>query len=183
LKTDCSFVALRNQYTTRTMVPFVLLTQILPVSFAVSLFVIQLHLSALGTSPSPNSPPPTKPAPRKFKPTTATFPTILLNAALLTLPSLRNRNSFVPLVLFSRLLLVLPFTGRIGLSDKQVVQSIYISGGFVVAYLAAVRKAVGWRDVLTGLGMVEGKEAVRALGWDGLFGAVVWMVLAWGGGV
>jgi hypothetical protein len=167
------------------MAPYIMLSQILPISFTVSLFIIQLHLSSLGASPNPptpgsktNKPPQPK---QGYKKTTLTLPTILLNAALLCLPPLRHHPVFIPIVLFTRLILFMPFSGRINLRDEQVVQSISISGGFVVANYAMLRKVVGWRDVLGVLG--GGGEAVKTLAWDAQVSALVYAVLGWGGGV
>lgn len=166
-----------------------MLSQILPISFTACLFIIQLHLAALGVAPDqPNSEPQPEPTknksvstPKVYKKTTLTLPTILLNAALLCLPSLRHHAIFMPLVLFTRLVLFIPFSGRISLRDEQVVQSISISGGFVVANLAILRKVIGWRDFYAVLTM--GREAPKTLAWDAQIGALVYAALAWGGGV
>jgi hypothetical protein len=167
------------------MVPYIMLSQILPISFTVSLFLIQLHLSALGMSPNPSNPESstdrTVEPKMVYKKTTLTLPTILLNAALLSLPPLRNHPVFIPMVLFTRLILFMPFSGRISLQDEQVVQSISISGGFVVANFAMLRKVVSWKDVLRALSV--GGEAVKTLAWDAQISALVYAVLGWGGGV
>ncbi|KAF2679814.1 hypothetical protein K458DRAFT_490424 [Lentithecium fluviatile CBS 122367] len=179
--------AQKHGFTMETMAPYIMLSQILPISFAAALFIIQLHLSALGASPisaeketkTDETP---QPKPKKpYKRTTLTLPTILLNAALICLPPLRNHPAFVPLVLLTRLILFMPYSDRISLRDEQVVQSISISGGFVVANFAMLRKVVGWRDVLGVLRV--GGEAVKTLVWDAQISAVVYAVLGWGGGV
>lgn len=166
-----------------------MLSQILPISFTACLFIIQLHFAALGITPD-QSKPESKTEPKKdkaasppkvYKRTTLTLPTILLNAALLCLPSLRYHAVFMPLVLFTRLILFMPFSGRISLRDEQVVQSISISGGFIVANLAILRKVIGWKDFYAVLTM--GKEAPKSLAWDAQIGALVYAALAWGGGV
>jgi len=85
------------------------------------------------------------------------------------------------MVLFTRLILFMPFTGRISLEDDKVVSSISISGGFVVANFAMLRKLVGWRDVYAVLNV--GGEAVKTLAWDVQISALVFAALGWGGGV
>lgn len=173
------------------MFPYIMLGQILPVSLTVSLFVIQLHLSSsdLQSSAAPasekqadtaNTNGPNRPK-KTYKKTSLTLPTILLNASLIALPRLRNHLVFIPLVLMTRVILLLPHSGRVSLRGADVMQSISISGGFVVANLVITRKAAGWRDVARGLW--TGGQAVKALGWDGNLGAVVYVVLGWGGGV
>lgn len=176
------------------MLPYITLGQILPISFTASLFIMQLHLSTLlleeeKSVPAPGPAPhgdtaPEKPlqAPKQtFKKSSLTIPTILLNASLLALPRLTDHLAFIPLVLFIRLLLLLPYSGRISLRDADVLQSISVSGGFVVANLAMMRKVVGWKDVLRVIKV--GREAVKTVGWDAQIGALVYAVLGWGGGV
>lgn len=105
----------------------------------------------------------------------------MLNIALIALPRLRFHPVFIPMVLFTRLILFMPFTGRISLEDDKVVSSISISGGFVVANFAMLRKLVGWRDVYAVLNV--GGEAVKTLAWDVQISALVFAALGWGGGV
>ncbi|PVI05568.1 hypothetical protein DM02DRAFT_554339 [Periconia macrospinosa] len=170
--------AQQRSYPLKTLFPYILLTQILPISLTVSLFIIQLHLTSLH---SPSSPPPQPPTTTTTKKTNPTLPTIILNASLLALAPLRNHAVFIPLVLLTRFILVTPFSGRVSLRDAQVVQSIAISGGFVFAQLFMMRKTTSMGEVVRGVW--TGREAVKALGWDAQVGAVVHLVLGWGGGV
>jgi hypothetical protein len=167
------------------MAPYVLLSQILPISFTVSLFIIQLHLANLGISPNPSPSQKTDgepPQPKKvYKKSSLTLQTIMLNIALIALPRLRFHPVFVPMILFTRLVLFMPFTGRTSLEDEKVVSSISISGGFVVANYAMLRKLVGWKDVYAVLNI--GGEAAKTLAWDVQISALVYAALGWGGGV
>lgn len=176
------------------MLPYILLGQILPVSFTVSLFLVHLHLAApeLATAPtsaekhsitvrSTNSPPEVQ-APTHRK-TSLLLPTILLNTVLLSLAPLRQHTLFIPLVLFTRLLLLLPFTGRISTREVEVDKCITVSGGFVIANLMAFWRGYGvWESVLRGGGEFGG-HAVMTFAWDIVVAGVVGRVLAWGGGV
>jgi hypothetical protein len=167
------------------MVPYVMLSQILPISFAVSLFIIQLHLANLGASPNPRVPEPKTSEPAKPKKTynksNLTLQTIMLNVTLIAMPRLRFHAVFIPMVLFTRLILAMPFTGRIDLRDEQVVPSISISGGFFMANFYMLRKVVGWRDIYAVLNV--GGEAVKTFAWDAQLSALVYAALGWGGGV
>jgi hypothetical protein len=107
-----------------------------------------------------------------IKKTSLALPTILLNAALLSLPRLTFHPVFIPLVLFTRLIILTPFSGRVSLKDEQVVSSISISGGFVVANFTMLRKLVGWRDVFAVLSV--GRQAVKTLAWDVQISALVY---------
>lgn len=109
------------------------------------------------------------------------FPTILLNATLLAQPSLRGHSGFSHLLLAERLLLLLPHTGLVKLDDADIKKSAAISGGFVVANWAILRKSVALGDVMTAL--VRRGQAVKTMGWDTVLGAILYGVLSWGGGV
>ncbi|KAF1359232.1 hypothetical protein EJ07DRAFT_166242 [Lizonia empirigonia] len=157
-------------FTARTMVPFIILGQNLPISFAVSLFIIQLHLAAPDVSN--NKEQIQKHAPPKQKPIASlVLPTPLLNAAILAQPGLRAHPGFSYLVLAERLLLVLPHTGLLKLNDADNKKSAAISGGFDVDV----------RDVLTAL-LYKG-QAVKTMGWDAVLSVVVYGVLSWGADV
>jgi hypothetical protein len=168
-----------------------MLSQILPISFIVMLFIIQLHLSApdvtagfseadpqASTDPQTN---PTAPPNAIQKRTSLTLPTIILNASLFALPPLRESAFFIPLVLLTRLMLLTPYSGRVNLRDAQVVQSIAISGGFLVAHMFMIRRVASFGEVFGGCW--TGGEAVQALGWDAQLGAILFFILGWGGGV
>jgi len=62
-----------------------------------------------------------------------------------------------------------------------MMRSLMLSGGFVVANLAMLRKGYGVGDIMGGL-WTSG-DAVRALAWDAGLGAFLSRVLWWGGGV
>ncbi|KAF2998552.1 hypothetical protein E8E13_005404 [Curvularia kusanoi] len=128
--------------------PFTLLAANLPTSFSAALFIIQLHLSSpdilsSGTPVRQQQKQQQQPAPPKPKPLTSPLlPTILLNAMLLATPTLRNHASFSYLVLAERLLLFLPHTGLLKLSKRDIESSVAVSGGFVVANWAMLRKGL-----------------------------------------
>ncbi|KAF2638725.1 hypothetical protein P280DRAFT_528966 [Massarina eburnea CBS 473.64] len=170
-------------FSTKEMLPYILLTQTLPISLTITLFIIKLHLASPDLSNNPPSPPPPSSKPLSRKPTSLTLPTILLNISLLSLPSLRNTPYFLPLVLVIRIVLLSPWSRRVSLKDDQVVQSIAISGGFVMAQVFLLRKVSpgGVGELVRGVW--NGGEAVRAMGVDALVGVAVHLVLGWGGGV
>lgn len=167
-------------FTLKTMLPFIMLGQNLPISFTAALFIVQLHLSAPDINnaekeTSSHAQPQRKPV------ASLMLPTLLLNATLLALPSLRRHPGFSYLVLFERLLLVLPHTGLLKINAADLQRSAAISGGFVVANWAMMRKSLHIYDVLTAL--VWKGQAVKTFGWDAVLSAVVYGVLSWGGGV
>ncbi|KAF2825251.1 hypothetical protein CC86DRAFT_352572 [Ophiobolus disseminans] len=165
-------------FQTPLTLPFILLSQILPISFTVCLFIIQLHLSAPDihpTPPTPNPPSPTKPI------ASLHIPNILLNAILLALPSLRHNRIFSPMVLVERFILLLPHSGLINLRKSDVSKCVYIASGFLVANGMRGRKEAGLGDV--GAALRDGGFAIKALGWDAVLGGTVYGLLSWGGGV
>lgn len=94
---------------------------------------------------------------------------------------MRGHPIFSYLILAERLLLVLPHTGLLKLSDVDIQKSAAISGGFVVANWAMMKKDVAVGDVLTAL--LSKGQAVKTMGWDAVLGVVIYGVLGWGGGV
>lgn len=62
-----------------------------------------------------------------------------------------------------------------------MVQSLAISAGFVFAQLFMMKATTSMGEVVRGCW--SGGEAVKALGWDAQLGALVHIVLNWGGGV
>ncbi|KAJ4299045.1 hypothetical protein N0V90_004289 [Kalmusia sp. IMI 367209] len=181
--------AQQHAFSPSRTVPYIMLSQILPITFTACLFIIQLHLDAIGLTPDGTSnealkvgdQPKTAQNQPLIKKSSLALPTILLNASLLALPSLKSHPVFIPLVLFTRLVLLVPHAGRIGLREKDVLQSISITGGFVVANFAMLRNVVGWRDVVKGLN--NGSPALKTLGWDAELGTFMCAILDWGGGV
>ena len=165
------------------MIPFIILGQNLPISFTAALFIIQLHLAAPDVSSNniSNSKQTQHAQPKQQPIASLMLPTIILNAILLAQPSLRGHPGFSYLLLAERLLLVLPHTGLLKLSNADVQRSAAISGGFVVANWAMLRKDVSVGGVLNAL--VWKGQAVKTMGWDAVLGAVVWGILSWGGGV
>lgn len=136
------------------------------------------------TSPSPPTTSSTQPPQNPKALTSLTLPTILLNGSLLSLPSLRNHRAFIPLVLFTRLILLVPHSKRINTRSAEMSRSLILSAGFIVANLAVLKKGYGVTDIVEGFGGGEfGGHAVRALARDAGFGALVSRVLWWGGGV
>lgn len=164
---------------TKTVLPFIVLGQNLPISLTAALFIIHLHLHAPDLA---SAEPPSLPArPQRRKPASLTLPTLLLNAICLALPRLKTHHSFTALLLASRALLALPHTGLVNVEKREVQRSIAISGGFVVANLAVLRRSVSVGSVLGAL--VGRGGAVKAMGWDAVVGTVVYGALSWGGGV
>jgi hypothetical protein len=171
-------------FTLKTMIPFIILGQNLPISFTAALFIVQLHLSApdISSNAASSKNEDTQHAQPKQKPVASLMlPTLLLNATLLAQPSLRGHPGFSYLLLFERLLLVLPHTGLLKINAADMQRSAAISGGFVVANWAMMRKSLHIRDVFTAL--VWKGQAVKTMGWDAVLSAVVYGVLSWGGGV
>jgi hypothetical protein len=175
--------ARRRNFDTRTMHMYILLSQILPISFTATLFIIHLHLTSPDLQPPPdpaNSS--AKPANSKRKPIASLqIPNLLINAALLAQPALRNHPVFSSLLFFERAMLLLPHSGVVQLRDSEVVKCITVSGGFVVANAAMMRQGLEVGSVLGALR--DGGFAVKALGWDAVLGVLVFVVLGWGGGV
>lgn len=161
---------------TSMMRTYILLGQILPISLTASLFIIQLHLRA------PEFKHGNAPAAARRKPVASLqIPNILLNIALLALPALRADATFSPLVLFERVVLLLPHSGLLSLRESEIAKCITVSGGFLVANVVRLSKELSIASVL--LTLRVGGYAVKALSWDALLGAVVYLVLGWGGGV
>ncbi|KAF9697785.1 hypothetical protein EKO04_004475 [Ascochyta lentis] len=168
-------------FTAKTMVPFVILGQNLPISFTAALFIIQLHLAAPDVAGNNKRRTQTHVQSKQKPVASLMLPTILLNATLLAQPSLREHPGFSYFLLGERLLLLLPHTGLLRLSDADIKKSVAISGGFVVANWAMLRKDTAVRDVLTAL--VYKGQAVKTMGWDVVLCTVVYGALSWGGGV
>ncbi|KAK3214932.1 hypothetical protein GRF29_19g1719127 [Pseudopithomyces chartarum] len=125
----------QHALSTRTMIPFIALSQILPITFTACLFTIQLHLSALGVSNSSPTPPPkpkTQPTVTPSKPSSngipLLLPTLALNALLISIPTLSS-TLFIPALLLTRVILLLPHTGRLRARDQDVLQSVAVSLG------------------------------------------------------
>lgn len=163
---------------------YILLSQILPMSFTVFLFLIQLHLSSPDILPKPTVQDLKKVnfVPKRRDPIASLqIPNILLNASLLALPALRANSIFIILLLMTRAVLLLPHFSFISLRDADVVKCITVAGGFFVANFVMMKKDLSFGKVFGSLG--SGGYAVKALGWDALFGLVAYAVLEWGGGV
>ncbi|KAH6629171.1 hypothetical protein C7974DRAFT_412990 [Boeremia exigua] len=169
--------ARQYNFTPTQILPFIVLGQTLPISFTAALFIIHLHLSAPDLVGQKQQHPeqPNRPIASPL------IPSILLNALLLAQPPLRSHPNFSFLVLAERVLLTLPHTGLLRLGGAEAKKSAAVSGGFVVAHWAGLRKGVSVWGVCRAL--VGGGGAVKALGWDAVMGVVVWGVLSWGGGV
>jgi hypothetical protein len=177
-------VARERRFDNKTMICFVLLSQILPISFTVALFVIQLHLTAQDVQPA--SPPDASPAhPATAEPRVSPhIPNIVLNVLLLAQPFLRHKPVFSTLLFLERGVLLLPHTGLLSLKDGDVVRC---AGAFMATSLWMARQDLEVGNVLRVLGGAlnegEGGFAVKALGWDAVLGAVLYGVLLWNGGV
>ncbi|KNG50974.1 hypothetical protein TW65_71803 [Stemphylium lycopersici] len=176
--------ARERKYDASMMRTYILLSQILPISFTVSLFLIQLHLSSPDIMPKAAAETLTKPdpAPKRRKPIASLqIPNILLNAALLALPALRTDSTFMVILSVARAVLLLPQSQLMSLRDADVVKCITVSGGFAVANAAMLIKDLTLNGLLGAIG--DGGYAVKALGWDAILGFIVYIVLGWGGGV
>jgi hypothetical protein len=177
-------IASQRRIDASTVRTYILLSQILPISFTVTLFIIQLHLASPDIqppTPSEDSTQSQSPPVRRKPLASLQLPNILLNASLLALPSLQSHSIFSVLLLFTRVILLLPHSGLITLKDSEIVKCITVSGGFAVANAATIREDLTFGGVVSALG--NGGYAVKALGWDAVLGFVVYAVLAWGGGV
>ncbi|USP79598.1 hypothetical protein yc1106_06872 [Curvularia clavata] len=173
-----------RRYDASVMRTYTLLSQILPMSFTVLLFLIQLHLSSpdIQSAKIAQDPAKSSSVPKRRKPIASLqIPNILLNASLLALPALRTNSVFSVLLLMQRSILLLPHFSFMSLRDADVVKCITVSGGFVVANLAMLKKDLGVGGVLGSLG--DGGYAIKALSWDAIFGLVTYAVLGWAGGV
>ncbi|KAF2657756.1 hypothetical protein K491DRAFT_741337 [Lophiostoma macrostomum CBS 122681] len=164
-------------------IPYIALSQILPITLTASLFLLDTELSSSSSSSSPplKTPKPptqantsatrtlTKSRARTLAATKLSFTlrTLLFNAALLLLPSFAPTPSFIPFVLLTRVMLLLPHLGQTRLAaDDDWFSALTLSAGFVVANASLLAKGAG---VLGVLGRVwGGGMAVRALGWDGV---------------
>lgn len=162
------------------MLPYIVLGQTLPISFTIALFIIQLHLRAPDVL-GPRSDEKTGVQPTRRPIATSFLPTIILNAYLLAQPSLRGHPAFPYLILAERALLFLPHTGLLRLNGADIKKAAAVSGGFVVANWAMLRKGVEIRDVVATL--VWKGQAVKTMGWDAVLSLVLFGVLSWGGGV
>jgi hypothetical protein len=176
------FAARFRRFDNARMRDFILLSQILPISFTVCLFLIQLHVASPDVQ-GENEKKGGEAERKKFNPIASMqLPNILLNACLLAQPSLRGHGIFSALVLFERLILLLPHTGLIGLREADIDKSMFVGAGFIVAsQMMGGRKNVKFGSEVKAL--YDGGYAVKALGWDAVLGAVVWLCVAWGGGV
>lgn len=194
------YLATAGKLSTDEMWAFVALSQILPISFTASLFLIRLQLAApsstarkiakqqkkeKGASNSVKhangaSQPSKKTAFRISLPVS----TIVLNALVLLLAPLSKTPYFIPGVILTRLILLLPHFGAVYVwSDDVWISSMLLSAGFVAANvnLVVAKSSQNWsRDLLNELW--NGGGAVKALGWDAVIGSViaVWMGLGEG---
>lgn len=170
----------------KTTLPFIILAQTLPVSFTAALFIALLHLSSPdlrthGAATSNDETPRRSAQPKQNPIASLMLPTLLLNATLLAQPSLRSHPGFAYLVLFERLLLVLPHAGLLNIAAADVRRGAAVSGGFVVANWGMLRRSLAVKDVLAAL--VWKGQAVKTMGWDVVLSVVVYGMLSWGGGV
>jgi hypothetical protein len=172
-------IAITRGFDTKMMQPFILLSQILPISFTICLFIIHLHLSSPDIQPSIEEQ--TKPI-RRTPIASLHLPNILLNAALLALPPLRDHSIFSSLLVLARFVLLLPHTGLISLRATDIDKSLMVCAGFIVASQMMGEKK-GLKPVAQVQALINGGYAVKALGWDVVLGGVVWGVVGWGGGV
>jgi hypothetical protein len=177
------------------MFAFVALSQILPISFTVSLFLIRLQLAAQSSTgkkiakqqkkdkgPSPNQAKPTKKTPIRIS---LPVSTIILNILILILGPLSKTPYFIPVVILIRLLLLFPHFGAVYVwSDDVWISCMLLSAGFVAANvnLVVAKSSQNWsREVLNQLW--DGGEAVKALGWDAVIGSAVAVWLGLGEGI
>ncbi|KAF1828548.1 hypothetical protein BDW02DRAFT_224142 [Decorospora gaudefroyi] len=86
-------VAKEHNINTSTMRPYILLSQILPISFTITLFIIQIHLSSTNTQtqpPAKHSPHALPSNPHRNPIALLQLPNILLNVSLLLQPTLQH---------------------------------------------------------------------------------------------
>lgn len=67
------------------------------------------------------------------------------------------------------------------LSSADMQKCAAVSGGFVVANWAMMRKGLVLGDVFMVLGWKG--QAVKTMAWDAVLSVVVYGILSWGGGV
>jgi hypothetical protein len=166
------------------MAPFLGLSQILPISFTATLFLLYLHITPSATTSQKASDRPAQGAAKaESQPSTARpkvrllVATIVFNALLLALPSSRESSAFIPMVLLTRLLLLLPHLGMTQTpSSEEWISAILLSGGFVVASVSLLGRGAAMRDIVNGLW--RSGAAVKALGWDAVIGSLAagWVV-------
>ncbi|KAH8722976.1 hypothetical protein GQ44DRAFT_686080 [Phaeosphaeriaceae sp. PMI808] len=170
-------------FDTKMMQNFVLLSQILPISFTVCLFLMQLHLSSPDIQDSKSKKNTSAGIKTVYRKPIATLhlPNIILNACLLGQPSLRNHSIFSTILGVERFLLLLPHSGLLKISEGAVDKCFMVALGFVGASQYAARKELRIGAEVKAL--LHGGAAVKVLGWDAILGAVVWLCLTWGGGV
>jgi hypothetical protein len=166
------------------MASFLGLSQILPISFTATLFLLYLRFMPSAAAPPKASEQPAQGAAKAdSQPSTARpkvrllVATIVFNALLLALPSSRESSAFIPMVLFTRLLLLLPHLGMTQTPpSEEWISAILLSGGFVVANVSLLGRGAAMRDIVNGLW--RSGAAVKALGWDAVIGllAAGWIV-------
>ncbi|KAF1969311.1 hypothetical protein BU23DRAFT_591695 [Bimuria novae-zelandiae CBS 107.79] len=190
-----AYKAQQHKFSLSIMAPYIVLSQILPITFTACLFVIQLHLDAMGISPNlrPKSKDDSKAGSESkadsgnktpqsiIKKSSLALPTVVLNAAILALPSLKGHPVFIPLVFFTRIMLLVPHTARIRFDQKDVLQCVSISFGFVVANLTMLKGTTTFLEVISGVR--KSGFAVKTLGYDAELSLLVGAILRWGGGV
>lgn len=166
------------------MAKYVLLSQILPIGFTASLFIIQLHLAARDIQPSSSSTPPSTTSADSVTPL---IPNTILNALLLTQPFLRHKSVFSTILFLERGILLLPHTRLLSLRRRDITTCVVITAMFVATSLWMARRELEVGNMLRvlggGLDEGEGGFAVKALGWDSVLGAIVYGVLVESGGV
>lgn len=135
---------------------------------------MQLHLSSDASARKATENP-------QKKSVSLALPTVVLNACLLAQPFLGDHPLFVFTTLLERLVLLLPYSGRVSLEDVEVMQSVALSTAFVVANLAMTVGGVGVGEMFSGVW--HGGLAIKTLGWDVVLGGLVWAVLRMKGGL
>ncbi|KAF2117271.1 hypothetical protein BDV96DRAFT_490164 [Lophiotrema nucula] len=172
-----------------TMAPYIVLSQILPVSFTATLVLLHLQLlppkgdskglkkvdsKTKGYSKSPKKDESKLKRPiKKDDPgaMSAMIPTVLFSTVLLVLPSFKQSGYFMPIVLFTRLLLLIPHRYRMGKSTDDLISSGMLAAGFAVANVGLLKK--GYTVGQLSRGLRTGGESVKALSWDAIIGLVV----------
>ncbi|KAH7119621.1 hypothetical protein B0J11DRAFT_534172 [Dendryphion nanum] len=165
-----------NGISSNALGPFVVLGQLLPISFTSTLFFIFIRLSPFqrrggagaqaSVAPSPLSTQGFTSLPLLV--TTAAFATIAIN-----IPTFRDSPQLIPLVLATRLFLLLPYFSFSGIRPTDRINSAWAVGFGVIMinFRAAIGNGNVW-DVLNAL--QSGPQSVKALGRD----AVIALALA-----
>lgn len=151
---------------------YILLSQILPISFTLCLLIIQLHLLSPDEQPHGQKDQQNQTSHKAGM--SLQIPNLLLNMSFLALPFLHDHGVLTIMVLLERVILLLPHFKWVNVADQKLVSWIVTSGIFVAAN-AVIMRELGMVQMIRTL--TQGGFAVKALAWDAIFGAIVFWFL------